>query len=356
MIDQAKANPGGLTYGSAGNGSASHLATLLLADTAGLDMVHVPYKGAGPAITDLIGGRLDFMITTLPSVVGFLDSGKAKPLAVTTQERSAAAARRCRPSPRAATPTTRPRRWYGFAVPEGHAAGDRRPSCATPPSPPPRPTDVRTQPRHRGCGGRSATRPRSSAASCRAKSKRWAELIKSPGLGLATGQIEPPRRLACEHAVLDLRLPDRDGLALIRTLRLTRPQARIVVVTDADSFATVVLALRAGADGFVPKPVDQGELINSLLDRAPPLPPVPQTPLGLHRTCWEHVMRVYEQCDRNMTRAAERLGMHRRSLQRFLSKRAPPPRAEIPSAAVHLMPAHLVRSSVPGKAGILLDQ
>ena len=70
LIDEAKANPGGLTYGSAGNGSASHLATLLLANTAGLDMVHVPYKGAGPAITDLIGGRLDFMITTLPSVVG----------------------------------------------------------------------------------------------------------------------------------------------------------------------------------------------------------------------------------------------------------------------------------------------
>ena len=66
LVDEAKQNPGGLTYGSAGNGSASHLATLLLAQAAGLDMVHVPYKGAGPAITDLIGDRLDFMITTLP--------------------------------------------------------------------------------------------------------------------------------------------------------------------------------------------------------------------------------------------------------------------------------------------------
>ena len=137
-----------------------------------------------------------------------------------------------------------------------------------------------------------------------------------------------------DHAVLDLRLPDRDGLALLRSLRQTRPQARIVVVTDADSFATVVLAL---------------------LDRASPLPPVPQTPLGLHRTCWEHVMRVYEQCDRNMTRAAERLGMHRRSLQRFLSKRAPPPRAGMTSGDEQLMPAHLVRSSVPGKAAFYLS-
>jgi two-component system response regulator RegA len=99
------------------------------------------------------------------------------------------------------------------------------------------------------------------------------------------------------------------------------------VVTDADSFATVVLALRASADEFVPKPLDEHELIDALFDRASPLPPVPQTPLGLHRICWEHVMRVYEQCDRNTTRAAARLGMHRRSLQRFLAKRAPPSRA-----------------------------
>ena len=118
LIDEAKANPGGLTYGSAGNGSASHLATLLLANTAALDMVHVPYKGAGPAITDLIGGRLDFMITTLPSVVGFIESGKAKPLAVTMQERS-------KRLPEVATiaelglPDYQAAAWYGFAVPKG---------------------------------------------------------------------------------------------------------------------------------------------------------------------------------------------------------------------------------------------
>ena len=158
-----------------------------------------------------------------------------------------------------------------------------------------------------------------------------------------------------EHAVLDLRLPDRDGLCLVRSLRETRPLARIVVVTDADSFATVVLALRAGADGFVPKPVAEGDLIDALLDRDPPLPPVPQTPLGLHRTCWEHVMRVYEQCDRNMTKAAQRLGMHRRSLQRFLSKRAPPARA-IPSVSGDRMrPAHLPGWPGSATSGNLLD-
>ena len=81
-------------------------------------MVHVPYKGAGPAITDLIGGRLDFMITTLPSVVGFIDSGKAKPLAVTMQERSA----RLPEVPTIAEsgfPDYQAAAWYGFAVPKG---------------------------------------------------------------------------------------------------------------------------------------------------------------------------------------------------------------------------------------------
>jgi two-component system response regulator RegA len=159
---------------------------------------------------------------------------------------------------------------------------------------------------------------------------------------------------AFDHAVLDLRLPDRHGLDLVRSLRARHPHARIVVVTDADSFATVVLALRAGADGLVPKPVDEGELIDALFDRAHPLPPVPQTPLGLHRTCWEHVMRIYEQCDRNMTRAAARLGMHRRSLQRFLSKRAPPPRAS--TADDRLLPAHLAGARASAAAGQLFDR
>ncbi len=83
-----------------------------------------------------------------------------------------------------------------------------------------------------------------------------------------------------DHAVLDLRLLDRNGLDLVRSLRGRQPRARIVIVTDADSFATVVLALRAGADCLVPKPVDQGDLLDVLFDRTPPLPPVPQTPLG----------------------------------------------------------------------------
>jgi two-component system, response regulator RegA len=129
------------------------------------------------------------------------------------------------------------------------------------------------------------------------------------------------------YAVINLRLNDGHGLPLVSKLRAIRPSMRIVVVTEVDSFASVILALRAGADDYIARPLGDAELVDALLDRAPGLPPVPETPLGLSRTCWEHVMRVYEQCDRNVTHTAQRLGMHRRSLQRILSKRAPLPRA-----------------------------
>jgi two-component system response regulator RegA len=134
-------------------------------------------------------------------------------------------------------------------------------------------------------------------------------------------------RATFSHAVVNMRLGNGDGLALVAKLRQLGPAMRIVVVTDVDSFATVILALRAGADDYFATPIDEDQLIAALLGRTPALPPVPDTPLGLSRTCWEHVMRIFEQCDRNVTHAARRLGMHRRSLQRFLSKRAPLPRA-----------------------------
>jgi tripartite-type tricarboxylate transporter receptor subunit TctC len=179
LVDEAKANPGGLTYGSAGNGSASHLATLLLAETAGLDMVHVPYKGAGPAITDLIGGRLDFMITTLPSIVGFIENDKAKPLAVTTKERT----QRLPEVPTIAEsgfPDYQSAAWYGFVVPKGTPpeivtrlreatiAGVNKP-------------EVRRTLDFEGAEPVLNT-PEEFMAFMQGESKRWAELIQATGL------------------------------------------------------------------------------------------------------------------------------------------------------------------------------
>ncbi|MDR6820885.1 tripartite-type tricarboxylate transporter receptor subunit TctC [Neorhizobium sp. 2083] len=115
-----KANPGKLTYGSAGNGSASHLATEMLLKMAGIQAVHVPYKGAGPALNDMLGGRGDFMITTAPSVLGLIDSGDMVPLAVTTKER---VKRFNAPSvAESGYPDYVSAAWYGFVVPKGTPA------------------------------------------------------------------------------------------------------------------------------------------------------------------------------------------------------------------------------------------
>jgi tripartite-type tricarboxylate transporter receptor subunit TctC len=181
LVDEAKASPGKLTYGSAGNGSASHLATLLLADMGKLDMVHVPYKGAAPSILDVVGGRLDFMITTLPSVVGFMKDGKVLPLAVTTKTRS-------KGLPEVPTiaesgfPGYDTGAWYGFVMPKG-----------TPP-------EIIAKLREATLTSLNSERVRASleiegaepvgntpeefAAFMQAESKRWAELIKSAGLSL----------------------------------------------------------------------------------------------------------------------------------------------------------------------------
>ena len=88
LLEQAKA--GELVYGSAGNASASHVATLLMGQMADIKLKHVPYKGAGPAINDLLGGHIDFMVTTVPSVIGLIQDGTLKALAVTGKDRFAA--------------------------------------------------------------------------------------------------------------------------------------------------------------------------------------------------------------------------------------------------------------------------
>ena len=121
FLDFAKKNPGKLTYGSAGNGSASHLATVLLAQIAGLNYVHVPYRGAGPALNDLVSGQTDFMITTMPSVAGLIEAGTVRALAITTTTRA--------PSlpdvptlDEAGAKGYDSGAWYGFVVPKGTPA------------------------------------------------------------------------------------------------------------------------------------------------------------------------------------------------------------------------------------------
>ena len=88
MIAYAKANPGKLNYGSSGSGSSIHLSGELFCSMTGLDMVHVPYKGSAPAITDLLGNQIAVMFDNMPSAIQHVRSGKLRPIAVTTAKRS----------------------------------------------------------------------------------------------------------------------------------------------------------------------------------------------------------------------------------------------------------------------------
>lgn len=90
VIAQAKAKPGAFTYASAGNGTSLHLAGELFASMAKVNLLHVPYKGSGPAVTDLLGGQVDLMFDSITSARPHIESGKLRALAVTTRARSSA--------------------------------------------------------------------------------------------------------------------------------------------------------------------------------------------------------------------------------------------------------------------------
>ena len=88
LIRLAKEKPDGLTFGSSGVGAASHLSGLLFASATGIKLLHIPYKGTGPAVTDLLGGRIDMMFAPGPVVQQFIQAGKLKALGVTDTQRS----------------------------------------------------------------------------------------------------------------------------------------------------------------------------------------------------------------------------------------------------------------------------
>lgn len=125
------------------------------------------------------------------------------------------------------------------------------------------------------------------------------------------------------YAVVDLRLDDGSGLDVVEVLRDVRPDARIIVLTGYGNIATAVAAVKAGAIDYLPKPVDADAVAAALLESERSLPAPPERPMSADRVRWEHIQRVYEQCDRNVSETARRLNMHRRTLQRILAKHAP---------------------------------
>ena len=144
------------------------------------------------------------------------------------------------------------------------------------------------------------------------------ESAGSVAAGRAIATARPPA-----YAVVDLRLTDGNGLDVVEVLNDKRPDCRVVVLTGYGAIATAVAAVKIGATDYLSKPADASDIMNALLASVDDLPPPPENPMSADRVRWEHIQRVYELCDRNVSETARRLNMHRRTLQRILAKRSP---------------------------------
>jgi len=134
---------------------------------------------------------------------------------------------------------------------------------------------------------------------------------------------EMARKQTPAYAILDMKLEDGSGLNLVQDLTSKRPDCKIVMLTGFGNIATAVAAVKAGACDYLPKPADPDAIAAALLQSGDDMPPPPRDPMSADRVRWEHIQRVFEQCGRNVSETARRLRMHRRTLQRILSKRAP---------------------------------
>ena len=124
-------------------------------------------------------------------------------------------------------------------------------------------------------------------------------------------------------AVVDLRLEDGNGLEVVKQIQTTNSKSRIIMLTGYGNIPTAVAAIKEGAIDYLAKPADADDVEKALLaDPAKKAAP-PENPMSADRVKWEHIHRVFELCNRNVSETARRLKMHRRTLQRILSKRSP---------------------------------
>lgn len=144
------------------------------------------------------------------------------------------------------------------------------------------------------------------------------EIAESVAEGLAKARRNTPK-----YAVVDMRLQDGNGLDVIEAIRERRDDTRIIVLTGYGNIATAVTAVKLGAIDYLAKPADADEVFAALTRKPGERAEVPENPMSADRVRWEHIQRVYEMCERNVSETARRLNMHRRTLQRILAKRAP---------------------------------
>lgn len=126
-----------------------------------------------------------------------------------------------------------------------------------------------------------------------------------------------------DFAVVDMRLGDGNGLDVIEVINSVNPDCKAIILTGYGNIATAVTAVKMGAIDYLSKPADADDVYAALMRKSDEKANPPENPMSADRVRWEHILRVYELCDRNVSETARRLNMHRRTLQRILAKRAP---------------------------------
>ena len=154
----------------------------------------------------------------------------------------------------------------------------------------------------------------------RAMEKKGFQVIQAEGVKKGIDAVKTKKPA---FAVVDLRLNDGNGLEVVKEIQSSNENSRIVMLTGYGNIPTAVSAIKQGAIDYMSKPADADDVEKALLadpnKRADP----PENPMSADRVKWEHIHRVFELCNRNVSETARRLKMHRRTLQRILSKRSP---------------------------------
>ena len=158
--------------------------------------------------------------------------------------------------------------------------------------------------------------------------QRLARAMESRGFAVTTAETVADGLTHLEtaspaFAVVDMRLEDGNGLDVISALKKRRPDARAIILTGYGNIATAVNAVKLGAVDYLSKPADADDVVAALLALDGRKADPPENPMSADRVRWEHIQRIYELCQRNVSETARRLNMHRRTLQRILAKRAP---------------------------------
>ena len=146
--------------------------------------------------------------------------------------------------------------------------------------------------------------------------------IVSQAQGVKTG-IQKVIELRPAFAVIDLRLDDGNGLEIVKEIQKSTKESRVIMLTGYGNIPTTVAAIKSGAIDYLAKPTDADDVEKALLADPKLKAAPPENPMSADRVKWEHIHRVFELCNRNVSETARRLKMHRRTLQRILSKRSP---------------------------------